>query len=434
MNTTELQTLENLLRRAMDNAVINDSYRDSPIATGPYLALLASHRQSFDPDERMLAARFRPEIRNLSVRERLVDVIRTTLGRYIHNDKLQSAMIVTGGWVDGFKIDDLVRHLVTIAFCRGAQHAARSFYECAYNTSVDMQFMTLLDGITIERDIEISEGIRLVPIPDSSIDFPPYITAPPHGRYSDYFGRTLIIVDERVSPIFAHPSEMSTDNFPSPFIRSSRNTAFRDFVVAKFCEALSLSTDHIVNYTAWWTHVDPDEAFAVTTTGRAAAWSSLFHEKNKAIEVNAEDIQKAMSLYSARRDLRPEVARKLRVPIDRWLRSKADADPVDVFINLGTALESLYLNDAGYTGELRFRMALRAAWHLGDGSEERSTLLKKFKNIYDRRSKAVHTGSLKQRERAPEFMATAQKLCRQSIVKVVEDGDFPNWDQMVLGE
>ena len=433
MNITELETLENLLKRAVSSAVIKDSYGGSPIATGQYLALLASHRQSFDPDQRMLAARFQPEIRNPSVRERLVDVIRTTLGRYIHNDRLQSAMIVTGGWADGFKIDDLVNHLVTIAFCRGAQQAARTFYECAYNTSVNMQSITLLDGIRIERNIEISDGIRLAPIPDSSTDFPPYIIAPPHGQYSDYFGRTLIIVDERVSPIFAHPSEMSTDNLPSPFIRSSRDTVFRNFVVAEFCEALSLSANHIVNCTAWWTHVDPDEAFAVTTTGRAAAWSSLFHEKNKAIEVDVEDIRKAMSLYSTRRELRPEVARKLRVPIDRWMRSKADRNPVDGFINVGTALESIYLNDAGYTGELRFRMALRAAWYLGDGMDERSTLLNDFKNIYDRRSKAVHTGNLREKERAPEFMATAQDLCRKSIVEIIEDGDFPDWDRLVLG-
>ena len=110
-----------------------------------------------------------------------------------------------------------------------------------------------------------------------------------------------------------------------------------------------------------------------------------------------------------------------------------DTNPVDVFVNLGTALESLYLNDTGYTGELRFRMALRAAWYLGNDTVDRSSRFADFKTIYDRRSKAVHTGNLTQNERAPEFMANAQELCRESIVKIIEDGELPNWDQLVLG-
>ena len=276
MNDTEIRALENLLRQAVNSAVIKDSYRGYPIATTEYLALLASHRQSFDPDQRMLAARFQPEIPVSSVRKRLLDVIRSTLGQYIHNDKLQSATIVTGGALDGFEISDLMSHLITIAFVRGPQHAAQSFYECAENTHVEMQFITLLDGIRIERDIEISEGIRLVPIPNSASDFPSYIITRSFGHYTEYYGKTLIILDERVSPIFAHPSEMSKKSV-RPFIRSNRNTVYQDFNVGEFCEALSLSVNHIVNYIAWWTHVDQDEAYAVATTGRSPTYSSLLY-------------------------------------------------------------------------------------------------------------------------------------------------------------
>ncbi len=433
MNPTEVQALENLLQQAMSGAAIRDSYRGSPISTVEYLGLLASHRRSFDPDRRMLASRFQPEIQDNSVRERLINVIRKNLGQYIHDDNLQSATIITGGAMDGFKINDLMNHLMTIAFCCGAQHAARSFYECAEKTAVDMQFITLLDGIRIERDIEISEGIRLVPIPNSANDFPPYIITPTFGHYTDYYGRTLIIVDERISPVFTNPLEMSMENGGGPFLRSNVNTEYPNFIVSEFCEALSLSTNHIVNYVAWWTHFDPDEAYAVTTTGQSPAYSSLFHRKSTAMEVNGVDVQKAMSLYSTRKNLRPEVTQKLRVPIDRWTKSKMDINPVDRFINLGTALESLYLEDLRNEGELRFRMALRAAWHLGTDEVGRRSLFDDFKKIYHRRSKAVHTGNLNETERSPEFMAQAQELCLKAIVKVIEDGEFPNWDRLVMG-
>ena len=212
MNGTEVKALEDLLQQAMDSAVIRDPYQGNQITTRTYVTLLASHRHSFDPDQRMLAGRFQPEIGDSSVREQLLDAIRTTLGQYIHNDMLQSAIIVTGGRLDGFKVSNLMNHLLTIAFYRGAQHAARSFYECAKNTNVDMQFITLLDGIKIEREIDISEGIRLAPVPKSASEFPPNILTLSCGHYTDYYSRTLIIVDERVSPIFAHPSQMSIEN------------------------------------------------------------------------------------------------------------------------------------------------------------------------------------------------------------------------------
>ena len=140
-----------------------------------------------------------------------------------------------------------------------------------------------------------------------------------------------------------------------------------------------------------------------------------------------------MSLYITRKNLRSEVTQNLRVPMGRWMRSKMDTDPVDVFINLGTALESLYLQDIGNAGEYRFRMPLRAAWHLGNDRVGRSSLFGEFKKIYDLRSKAVHTGNLTQNERAPEFMEKAQKLCLESIIKIIEDGELPNWNELVMG-
>lgn len=173
MNAGKVRRLENLLQQAMGSVVMKDSFRGNLIAIGDYLTLLASHRQSFYPDHRMLAARFEPEIRDNAAKEQLLKVVSNTLEQYIHDDTLQSAIIVTGGVLNGFKISDLINHLLTIAFSRGVQHAARSFYECAEGSGVGMQFITLLDGITLRCAIDISDGIRLVPIPNDSRDFPP---------------------------------------------------------------------------------------------------------------------------------------------------------------------------------------------------------------------------------------------------------------------
>ena len=33
-----------------------------------------------------------------------------------------------------------------------------------------------------------------------------------------------------------------------------------------------------------------------------------------------------------------------------------------------------------------------------------------------------------------EFIKRAQDLCRQSIIKVLKNGQFPDWDSLILGD
>lgn len=429
-----VQVLNELLKQAFGSLAIRDKYQGFHVDAREYLTSLALHRRSYDPDLRSLADRYQPTIQNNAVRESLCDLIKDALWQYIDNDMLQSAKIVTGGVMDGFHIDELLEHLLTIACARGTEYAATNFYECVEKSSVEIQAITMIDGVTIKTPIEISEGIQLVPIPNDVKDFPPCIRIPHFIHYTDYFGRTLIIVDELVSPVFARPDHMSKTDFPAPFKRTNVNTQYPNFAEAEFCEALSLSTNHIVNYVSWWSHIDPDEVYAVNSSRDSAGYipSRVHKHSISSIEVNERDIQEAMSLYVTRKNLDQNVAQKLRVPIDRWMKSKTDKNRVDAFINLGTALESLYLGDINGQGELGFRLALRAAWHLGNDAQERVALKKDFSKIYNLRSRAVHTGTLKESKASPEFTARAQELCLKSITKIMQGGEFPDWDQLVM--
>ena len=69
--------------------------------------------------------------------------------------------------------------------------------------------------------------------------------------------------------------------------------------------------------------------------------------------------------------------------------------------------------------------------------------MKKFKTIYDWRSKAVHTGKLSETVKIEkgqfvpisDFITEAQDICRDSIMKILEDGKFPDdWNDLILGE
>ena len=68
-----------------------------------------------------------------------------------------------------------------------------------------------------------------------------------------------------------------------------------------------------------------------------------------------------------------------------------------------------------------------------------------FREIYDWRSAVVHTGKLPEKkiskkkkrpyteEEVMEFIKRTQDLCQKSIMKVLEDKRFPNWNDLILG-
>ena len=119
-------------------------------------------------------------------------------------------------------------------------------------------------------------------------------------------------------------------------------------------------------------------------------------------------------------------------------------------IDLGVAFEALYL-PKNKTDQLAFQFRLRAAWHLGENKAERRELIDEFDAIYTLRSQAVHNGELsptvkirKGNQNKPgksvprsEFLPRAQELCLDSIIKILEDREFPDddyWKDLILGE
>lgn len=248
------------------------------------------------------------------------------------------------------------------------------------------------------------------------------------------------MIDQLVSPVFVRPYDASSRANGYPFTISNVNTEYPNFSYHDFCEALSLSINHPVRPVAMWRYMDLNEAYAVpaymlpTFLGlnfRRPHW--LLEHDNSPV-ISEGDVRKAASIYEARSSLSTAVANKLRVPIDRWMKSKEDEDPVDSFINIGTALESIYLSDSKYTGETTYRLALRAAWHLGGRDvEERNSLFATFKKVYRARSDAVHRGKLNHGDHVT-LRTMAEDLCLKAITEIIVGGQFPNWDRLTLGD
>ena len=279
-------------------------------------------------------------------------------------------------------------------------------------------------------------------------------TYAPDTSAGSFLGKTLLIIDYSVSPIFHRPFDPTTIQED----RKLLNRTFRleingdkladsyvaDFSEKFFCQALSLACNSAVQTALKWKFLADDEIFNLSYgTGGSIRISGPF---GNAVEAGQSEIDKAKCLYDRLTNLNTETLEKLQIPIGRWIKSHTYRDSVDKMIDLGIAFEALYLSDISETTELSFRLRLRlrASWFLGEDKAHRQELMKNFSKIYDWRSKVVHTGKLPYknskrktpftRQEATEFIEKAQDLCRESIIKILEDGEFPDWNNLILGE
>lgn len=93
----------------------------------------------------------------------------------------------------------------------------------------------------------------------------------------------------------------------------------------------------------------------------------------------------------------------------------------DRLIDHMIALESLYLSDEK---ELRYKLALRAAFLLSPNEGSRVELYKRLKFAYDYRSKIVHGGrekpSLQKEDKLKELLVDTEEYLRKSIIRFME--------------
>ncbi len=102
-------------------------------------------------------------------------------------------------------------------------------------------------------------------------------------------------------------------------------------------------------------------------------------------------------------------------------------------IDLRVALESLFLND-NTSGELSYRLALRAAMFTGGDLNAREDTRKKIKTAYGLCSNAVHNGRLDLKAKDVETLEWARELVRNTLRRMIGDGNAkPDWASIELG-
>lgn len=119
------------------------------------------------------------------------------------------------------------------------------------------------------------------------------------------------------------------------------------------------------------------------------------------------------------------------------MRRGIPVDAADAAIDLGIALEVLYLGGTGSEGlgELTFRLRIRAARFLGTDEADKKRLFNLVGDLYRLRSKAVHEGKLAPDKpggrSTKEMLSEGYAIAAETVRRFITDQE-PNWDKVMF--
>ena len=354
----------------------------------------------------------------------------------------------------------LIERLLELALVRGTEEAVSIFerYSRGAGTHIFHRVIALLEGIELESMIEVYPGARLVPLPSPVISGKMercLIGLPMRAFVNEkdsFFGRALLVIDCPGLSIFHRPSERAfqdgtqIEDLPIQvqipdvkFMTWDARHSFKDI----FLQALSLVCDSAIEtvFEAWL--FEQDRSFVLHLGG--SNMLRYANRSNTSAEVEEAQINEAKRLYEVL-DKKPDLRERLQIPIERWKTSKTSNRDVDKIIDLGIALEALYVSEPHPKGKGKdWQIRHHASAYLKTDSCPQETLKKEFQEIYRWRSVAVHKGRLPRkkiskakktpytREEMIVFIQRAQDLCRDSILKIIKEEQFPDWQNLVAG-
>ena len=195
-----------------------------------------------------------------------------------------------------------------------------------------------------------------------------------------------------------------------------------------FCESVSLAANGCVDWFVQWSDFGELEAFNPMTVGT----SSKLQSGVRGTKLSQVHLDEALRIHRAREgEVGKKPRKNLELALSRWTRSKRQKTPMDKLIDLRIAFEALY--EIGGSNEKGLRIATYGAWHLGENFQQRKEYQEILRKTYDASSRVVHGGELKQAVKNSDLAPSAQDICRDGILKRLEEEKEPKWKEMILG-
>ena len=424
------ELIDSLERCVRQSTFVSD--RMGKIGWNDYRRLVRTKR--WDDSTWMLWGASRLEIKDVHVAE-LVARLEPVLAEFVHTGtgRIGNGLFLLLGGLGTWAhptVAEFARTLIRGAVGFGARQAAARLLGWVNGEPLRFRISALLEGADIDEDLQLAEGIRVWKLPNSSADFPASLPSPflyMAAPVADFMGGVVMSIDCEMSPSLYRPGEDEVGRM------SSRSGEFRmvsgkvpNLSLDNFCESVSLACNGCVDWFVQWRDLGSLEAFTDTSLG--VGWK--IRSGARRTKVSQASLNEALKIHHARHAGGGQ-RESLELAIRRWIRSKRSETDLDQLIELRIALEAMY--EIGGMNEEGFRIATYGAWHLGENFEQRHAFRETFRKAYSDSSSAVHGGKLKSAAKDPKLISSAQDICRNGILKRLEETEKPKWDEMILG-
>jgi hypothetical protein len=131
--------------------------------------------------------------------------------------------------------------------------------------------------------------------------------------------------------------------------------------------------------------------------------------------------------------MRESSRERFHVPVDRLNQALRRSELVDQAIDLGIAIEGVFLEGTQEERiELSYRASIRAAFLLGENPQRRREIRDIFRDLYKLRSIAVHQGKVDQSPHNQHLIETGWQLTARAIGMCIENWQI-DWNKLVFG-
>ena len=334
-------------------------------------------------------------------------------------------------------LTQIAEALIDSALEIGAEPAVNRLYQTFdrdYNACIEV---AMLAGITVERRIELSDGVFLAPLRDvPSTTMQAYLAGMANARPRPNFApwAVLEMSFESKSQAALYRDIEVRPKYVSPGVLMRIPDTAHDRLLGSVANLLVLTLPSTAAISRTFVELRDGELLK-DHVSRGASWTDLgstLVQSHPLTEEDADDAANIIRLYLKL----PEKERiALDVPLHRLNEATRTHSLIDRALDLGIAFESLLLADNTDHNQLTMNFRLRGAWLLGNDSARRSELFDLLGRLYQYRSAAAHAGQTKQIKRfnAEADLQQGLSLCAAAIREVISRGGRPQWSSLLLG-
>lgn len=352
---------------------------------------------------------------NLKKTDTTVDNLLSTLKSQASLDIFNGKMHVIGNSATRMEIEDLAAWLLRRGGKICTKNAVSDLDHYIEADEIPCHHTFALTGLKVNHDCKFSGGITLLSwedLPDS------YHKTTIHKLLASSLGHklpTAALIQKKVFPKI-HTSD---NKYELPQLDESE---IRDVIL---CIAASgpFSHETIVKWLdppVWVPHMGVSSSIPnLGATNLNDNWSS-------------EHCDLARELFTIFKDMNEKQKNELRLPIERLMMAMRRLSKVDSAIDLGIALEALFLNDVSDQGELTFRLKIRVARYMENDLEQRKKVFRLVGDLYILRSKAVHSGIVPNTFKSRKILHDGYSLAARAIRRIIKNGRPEDWSDVQL--